>query len=342
MKNWFFRGVEQVQQPGQPAICRDAGCPSVSSDCRSAASSSATGTARAPAARAARPAARGRARAARPRPARPGPGRQPGRERPLRRPDTASERQRAQVWTNAQPTTAAEPISASRSAATAVRRPAEDAGGFAPVGERTRVDPRADVARPRSSRSSRRSSRGPQLGHGLVPLADDLRRRRGEQPGGQRLLAGPGPRRAEPLEQRAVAEQVEVGRIGVIEVEEPLPRDPGPGPGAVDPLQPLLVELGPAPGGLPGVPTDPLMHRDQATNPRERPDDQYHAIEPAPSATPASASPSMKTASRASASARPSRSQRSCLARRSASRRAYSAEGLPRFPRLPPDDDPSQ
>ena len=101
---------------------------------------------------------------------------------------------------------------------------------------------------PSSSRSSRRSSRGRSSSTASCRARIVSGSAGREQPGGERLLAGPGPRGAEAFEERAPAEEVEVGRVGVFGVEEPLARLSRPRPGAVEPLQAPLVKLGRARG----------------------------------------------------------------------------------------------
>ena len=83
---------------------------------------------------------------------------------------------------------------------------------------------------------------GRQLPHGRLPLAD----RRGiggaAQPGSQRLLAPRGPRAAQQLVERALAEDVEVVGVRMVRIEKARAAPPGTCPLAVEPRQPALVE----------------------------------------------------------------------------------------------------
>ena len=170
--------------------------------------------------------ARGRARAGRPRPAPAGPGR-PARLRTSPRSPARRSAAGAPVSKNAQPITARRADQREQERGGDPQPDArEDARRLAPVGQRDGVDARTGRPSP--------AAPGPPAGRAgdaarswpRAARAGRLGRRRCQQPGGQRLLAGAGPRRAEPLEERALAEQVEVGGIGMIDVQEAEPARP--------------------------------------------------------------------------------------------------------------------
>ncbi len=71
-----------------------------------------------------------------------------------------------------------------------------------------------------------------------------------EQPVRQDRLAAGRPRRAEAFEQRPGPEQVEVGGVRVVLVEEPRPGRTPPSPASFDARDPFFVESG-APFGPP-------------------------------------------------------------------------------------------
>ncbi len=131
---------------------------------------------------------------------------------------------------------------------------------------------------PRSSRSSRRSSWGRSSETACVPLANRLRRCRCEQPRGERLLTGPRPGRAQAFEERAVAKQVEVGGVGVLEVEILEPSHTLAGPSALQPRQSLGIEVdGPA-GAIAG-PANRLVRerqRDEGAGRKRQPPGACH------------------------------------------------------------------
>src|SRR3954471_15776196 len=92
-----------------------------------------------------------------------------------------------------------------------------------------------------------------------VTCLDGDRSRRVLQPAGKRLLSGASPRQREQLEQRSATEQIEVGGIEMLVLEEPFARVPGSGPAIFETRQAAVVE------------------RDQASRRGARPD---HAIMP--------------------------------------------------------------
>ena len=113
---------------------------------------------------------------------------------------------------------------------------------------------------PRSSRSSRRSSWGRSSAIASCRWRIVSGAAGCEQPGGQCLLAGPRSGRAEPLEERALAKEVEIGRVGVLEVEvlESLARPGRPsGPRAA----PIPWNKSRRPGGLDRRPAESARER---------------------------------------------------------------------------------
>ena len=83
---------------------------------------------------------------------------------------------------------------------------------------------------------------GCQLPHGGLPLADRRGISGGAQPGGQRLLAARGPRAAQKLVERALAEDVEIVGVRMVRIEKTRAALPDTGPLTVEPRQPALVE----------------------------------------------------------------------------------------------------
>jgi hypothetical protein len=73
-----------------------------------------------------------------------------------------------------------------------------------------------------------------QLVDGLIAGANRLGRRRREEPARQRVLADVRARGAEEFEERAFAEQVEVGGVGVVGGEIAVARFPAPGPISIE------------------------------------------------------------------------------------------------------------
>ena len=107
-------------------------------------------------------------------------------------------------------------------------------GASANDGRRSPQAARSSGRSPRGRR--RRAVRGPRGGRAAAGVPRPPPAARGSSPGsagpssqaGERLLAGPRPRGAEPLEERARAEEVEVGRVGVLVASGTAPRTPVP------------------------------------------------------------------------------------------------------------------
>ena len=102
----------------------------------------------------------------------------------------------------------------------------------------------------------------PQFGDRLLTFADFLGRRRGEQPARQGFLAGARAGGTQKLEQRTGSEEVEVGGVGVLFVEETGARPAAALPGAVEPGQAVAVVCR-RPPGHPPVARDLLMEEQQ-------------------------------------------------------------------------------
>ena len=102
--------------------------------------------------------------------------------------------------------------------------------------------------------------------HGLLPRAHRRGIRRRQQPGGERLLAHARPRGAEQLEQRALAEEVEVAGIRMVGVAEARSGAAGARPLPVEAREPSPVVRG-APLGPETAPADPRVNDEQG---RER------------------------------------------------------------------------
>jgi len=81
-----------------------------------------------------------------------------------------------------------------------------------------------------------------QLVHCRLARADLVGRRGGEQPGGQRLLAGSRARGAQQLEQRAAPEQIQVVGVGMGGWAEALARLATAGPRVLQPIKAAPVE----------------------------------------------------------------------------------------------------
>ena len=81
-----------------------------------------------------------------------------------------------------------------------------------------------------------------ELAHRRLTFPDLVHGGRVHQPRRQRLLAGAGSRRAESLEERTMAEEIEIRRVRMRRVEKPLPRFSRPRPAILEPRQSLLVE----------------------------------------------------------------------------------------------------
>ena len=103
---------------------------------------------------------------------------------------------------------------------------------------------------------------GRQRLHGLLPRAHRRGIRRSEEPGGQRVLAHARPRGAEQLEQRALAEEVEVAGVRMVGVAKARPGAAHARPLSIEAREPALVErddpLGPS-----AAPADPRVNSEQ-------------------------------------------------------------------------------
>jgi hypothetical protein len=97
-----------------------------------------------------------------------------------------------------------------------------------------------------------------QLRDRLLPGSDRRGCRGFEQPAGERPLADARARRAEQLEERSLAEQVEVVGVGVVRIEEALAAAALPRPALLEPRQAGLVEGG-RPLGLRAAPDQPVV-----------------------------------------------------------------------------------
>ncbi len=104
-----------------------------------------------------------------------------------------------------------------------------------------------------------------------MPLGKCLRRGRRQQPRCQYVLAGAGPGGAQPLEQRAGAEQVQIGGVRVVQIEKTDSADPGSGPPILHPGQPLCIEVH-RPAGPPAPPAQRLMNHDKSDEESQRQD----------------------------------------------------------------------
>ena len=139
-----------------------------------------------------------------------------------------------------------------------------------PFGQGHGIDPRANVGAQQLQVLAEVEAR-PKLVDRLVPLGHRLDRRRGQQPRREHLLAGAGPRGAQELEQRALAEEVQVAGVRVIRIEEPQPGDARARPAAVQPGQPLAVELH-GPGRPLAPPPERLVDQHQGDEDAQRPE----------------------------------------------------------------------
>jgi hypothetical protein len=92
---------------------------------------------------------------------------------------------------------------------------------------------------------------GPELVHRRLTPADVVRRRGVEQPPRQQLLAAAEPRARDQLKERAVAEEIEVRRVGMFVGKMGQPFRSGPVPAPFDAGQAAPVEIGGAPRGFP-------------------------------------------------------------------------------------------
>src|SRR5262249_13847678 len=84
---------------------------------------------------------------------------------------------------------------------------------------------------------------GTQLRYRLLTLPDRLWGRRRQEPRGQRLLTGPRSGRAQSLEERALAKQVEIGGKRVLDVEILESLHSQAGPPTLQPPQTLGIEV---------------------------------------------------------------------------------------------------
>ena len=103
---------------------------------------------------------------------------------------------------------------------------------------------------------------GRQRLHGLLPRAHRRGIRGREQPGGERLLAHARPRGAEQLEQRALAEEVEVAGIGMVGIVKARPGAAGARPLPVEAREPAPVERD-EPLGAEAPPADSRVNDEQ-------------------------------------------------------------------------------
>ena len=251
MKNWFFCVSSRCKSRARRRICAEAGWPSVSSDCRSLPEQG----------RFERLALQpiqqvGQENQVMPalvdgRPAPGGPGRPaPGANAPFER-QHADQREAPRSRRTPSRSTAAEPEQGQQKGRDSQADAREDARGLAPLAPGPRDRSPERTSEPSSSRSSLRSSRGRSSSTAacrsrmVSGVAGD------KQPCRQCLLAGARPRRAKPLEERALAEEVEVGGIRMIDVQEARPVDPGHRPSG-HPAAPAPWHRTPSPGRLDG------------------------------------------------------------------------------------------
>ena len=134
-------------------------------------------------------------------------------------------------------------VPAVRSAAATRRHDAgKDRARLGPRHEAVAVDACGDVGSRQRERFAQ-VERGRELGDGVAPGGDFLRRGRVRQPVGERFLAGARPRQRQQLEQRAAAEDVQVVGVQMTVVAKTVARLAGAGPPILDAREAALVEL---------------------------------------------------------------------------------------------------
>ena len=148
----------------------------------------------------------------------------------------------------------------------------------APPGQRLRVHPDSDVLAEQSQLLPKVERRR-QLPNGLVANPQILRLRRGEQPSRQRLLSRSSSGRRKVLKQRPLPEQVQVLRIRVQRIQEPIARFALAGPAVLNAAQDVLVESH-GPGGQRASPQGAFVddrERDYGRERRQQPENRERA-----------------------------------------------------------------
>src|SRR5688572_16362419 len=102
------------------------------------------------------------------------------------------------------------------------------------------MDAAAHVDRGATKRFPQVKGRG-QLSDGRLTRTDFIGRGRPREPGRERFLAGRRRGNRQEFEQRAATEEIEIVRVEMPLVPEPLPRFTGANPAILDARQPALV-----------------------------------------------------------------------------------------------------
>ena len=122
----------------------------------------------------------------------------------------------AELASNTKPATSAARLASARPTATARGQIPVSSGGCAPQLARLAVSSHADTLSPVSASCSRRSTRSRRSSIAAWRAPTDAGSARREQPVGQRLFPGVQTRRRQQLEERPVAEQIEVRGVGML------------------------------------------------------------------------------------------------------------------------------
>ena len=172
------------------------------------------------------------------------------------------------VSKNAQPTTAAEPSKANRKPRDSQADAREDARGLAPLRQGHGIDARANVGAEQLEILSEVEP-GAQLVDRRVPFVDGLGSSGRQEPCRKCLFASARSRRAKTLEERALAKEIEIGRVRVIDIEISQAVHACTGPAVIQPRQPLGIELHGA-GGSTAAPAKWFVNQHQNDEDRER------------------------------------------------------------------------
>ncbi len=144
----------------------------------------------------------------------------------------------------------------------------KDAWGFSPLREGHGIDARAYVGAEQLEILPEVEP-GAQLVDRRVPLVDGLGRSGRQEPCRECLFASARSRRAKTLEERALAKEIEIGRVGVIDIQISQAVHAGTGPAVIQPRQALGIELH-GPGGSTAEAAEWFVNQYQNDEDRER------------------------------------------------------------------------